>query len=311
MSNEVIAISFEALHNKSKIYIEKALSRKIGGDLEEYQLWASLALELLGKAALAHKHPCLVADPNHVSSLMVAAGVSITTDVKTIMARTVFERLKLIVVAFDESVRAFCQSITDRRNAELHSGELPFKTMRVEVWEARYWYACSLILTCFGSSFEDWIGSVEAEAPNRILQAKRDATFALVMAKIEEAKTRFAAMRQIERETAVLDATRSPVSAFSSYFDFSNDHEWRQVCPACQTDGWLGGDKWHEEVNEEVFGNSLWESVERIYSANEFICPACRLHLQGSDEVEAASIEGNHTELEEREVEHEPDYGNC
>lgn len=57
------AISEEALLGKSRAYIAKALRRKGEQDLEEYQLWASLALELLGKAALAHRHPCLVVDP--------------------------------------------------------------------------------------------------------------------------------------------------------------------------------------------------------------------------------------------------------
>ena len=54
MPDEVfIAISGEALHSKSKVYISRAMMRKAANDLDEYQLWASLALELLGKAALA------------------------------------------------------------------------------------------------------------------------------------------------------------------------------------------------------------------------------------------------------------------
>ncbi|HWK32608.1 MAG TPA: hypothetical protein VNR51_02870, partial [Hyphomicrobium sp.] len=61
--NVFIAISGDALHAKSKVYIGRALARKAHGDLEEYQLWSSLALELLGKAALARKHPSLVVDP--------------------------------------------------------------------------------------------------------------------------------------------------------------------------------------------------------------------------------------------------------
>ena len=39
--NVFIAINGEALHSKSKIYIGRALARKGGGDLDEYQLWAS------------------------------------------------------------------------------------------------------------------------------------------------------------------------------------------------------------------------------------------------------------------------------
>jgi hypothetical protein len=311
MSEEVVAISFDALIAKSQVYITRALTRKAGGDLEEYQLWASLALELLGKAALAHKHPCLVADPNHTDSLFVAAGVAVTTDVKTVTARTVFERLKTLVTSFDEPVRKFCQGISDRRNSELHSGDLPFKTMRLEAWEREYWYACSLILKAFGSSFETWIGGAEAENSNRIVQAKQDATFALVMSKIEESRALFAARPQKDREAAIAEATDLPPSAYSSYFDYVNDHEWHHTCPACQSPGWLAGDKWHEGVIEQDYGYSMWETVERSYSANEFVCPVCRLHLQGSDELEAASLDTETSDLDEREVVHEPEYGNC
>jgi hypothetical protein len=87
MPDEVfIAISGEALHAKSKVYIGRALARKGSSDLDEYRLWASLALELLGKAALARKHPSLVVDPTHWQSMFVAAGINVTTDVKTITA---------------------------------------------------------------------------------------------------------------------------------------------------------------------------------------------------------------------------------
>src|SRR5437868_13762447 len=45
------AITKEGLLGKSKVYISRAFRAKLAGDIEEYQLWASLALELLGKAA--------------------------------------------------------------------------------------------------------------------------------------------------------------------------------------------------------------------------------------------------------------------
>src|SRR3546814_10050354 len=89
MPDEVfIAINGDALHAKSKVYIGRALTRNGAGDLDEYQLWASLALELLGKAALARRHSSLVVDPTHWQSMFVAAGINVTTDVKTIAARS-------------------------------------------------------------------------------------------------------------------------------------------------------------------------------------------------------------------------------
>jgi hypothetical protein len=175
-----IAINGDALHAKSKVYVGRALARKGAGDLDEYQLWASLALELLGKAALARKHPSLVVDPTHWQSMFVAAGINVTTDVKTITAKTLFERLAHLVPRFDKTVQKFCQDIAERRNAELHSADLPFRTMRLEGWEARYWHACDTILHHMGSSLEHWLGAGGAKAPRQLLDEAAQALEAAV-----------------------------------------------------------------------------------------------------------------------------------
>ena len=47
------ALSADALMGKSQVYIGRALAAKAAGSMGEYQLWASLALELVGKATLA------------------------------------------------------------------------------------------------------------------------------------------------------------------------------------------------------------------------------------------------------------------
>ena len=85
------AITQEGLLGKSRVYIRRAFRAKGGGDLDEYQLWASLALELLGKAALAKIHPSLVVDPTHFKSLFAASGIIVSTDVKTINAATLYK----------------------------------------------------------------------------------------------------------------------------------------------------------------------------------------------------------------------------
>jgi hypothetical protein len=56
------AITEQGLLAKSRVYIQRAFRAKQANDLDEYQLWASLALELLGKAVLASIHPSLVVD---------------------------------------------------------------------------------------------------------------------------------------------------------------------------------------------------------------------------------------------------------
>lgn len=104
------ALGSDQLYAKSQAYITRALHRKGSGELDEYQLWASLALELLGKAALSSIHPSLIVDPTHYPSLFAAARVNFTTDVKTIGAHTLFERLRHLSARFDERVRGFCNS---------------------------------------------------------------------------------------------------------------------------------------------------------------------------------------------------------
>jgi hypothetical protein len=54
-----------------------------------------------------------------------------------------------------------------------------------------------------------------------------------------------------------------------------------------------------------------FEEVEKYYSAERFRCPICELRLDSREEIEAASLDPDHMEIEEREREYEPDYGNC
>ena len=81
----------------------------------EYQLWASLALELIGKSPLAAVHPCLIADPQSHVSLFAAAGMNVGTDVKTITAKMLFERITHITKRFDKKTQEFCENMSLKR----------------------------------------------------------------------------------------------------------------------------------------------------------------------------------------------------
>lgn len=311
MTEVAVAISEEALLGKSRVYIAKALRRKSEQDLEEYQLWASLALELLGKAGLAHRHPCLIVDPTHSPSLFVAAGVSATTDVKTITGRTLFERLRQIIPPFDEDVRQYCVAISERRNAELHSGSVPFKAMKVETWEARYWYACNIILSSMGRDLDDWIGEGEAKEKQQLLAIAAERLKASVMVKIEAARVQFQGLPQKTREQLIAEADARNAAHYVELFKWANDKTWEARCVVCQAKGFLAGDSIHEEVIDETYDEGPWETVEITYSADEFACPVCGLHLTGQAEVVAGEYELEHTETDERQIEYEPEYGNC
>lgn len=303
------AIEAEALLTKSRFYITKALQRRASGDHEEYQLWSSLALELLGKAALSKVHPCLVVDPTHAPSLFVAAGIAATTDVKTITAKTLFERLKQLSTRFDEAVRVFCVEVSQRRNAELHSGEVPFRTTKAEAWEGRFWRACVIILELVNLTLEEWIGDEEAADARRSLNLSEERIRLAVLVKMEEAKEYFGSLPQKERDSLRFESETKFAFHYTNLFHFMNEHEWPLECPVCRSRGFLAGDYISEEITDTDYAE-LWEMVRREYLADEFHCPVCNLHFVGREELEVAGLDLGTTETEERQIDYEPDYGN-
>ncbi len=311
MSDDIfIAIDSDALYSKSKVYIGRALSRKSCDDLEEYQLWASLALELLGKAALARNHPSLVVDPNHWQSMFVAAGINITTDVKTITSKTLFERLSHLVPRFDKTLQKFCQDIAERRNAELHSADLPFRSMRLDAWETRYWHVGDTILRYMESSLEHWLGAADAKAPRRLLTEAAKALTAAVKLRVVAAKEQFEAIKKAERERLQKESQQREAYSQASLFKGLYGEIWTINCPACNCRAFMTGDQTSEDITEERDEYDIWEIVRREFEGEEFCCPTCDLILMGSDEIIAANLNYIYEDEQEREMKYEPDYGN-
>jgi hypothetical protein len=308
----VPAISSEPIFAKSKFYIQRALRRKEANDLDEYQLWASLALELLGKAALASIHPSLIIDPTHYQSLFAATGINISTDIKTIAAHTLFERLRHLAPKFEEPVKLFCNAIAQRRNAELHSGDTPFKTMKLEAWEARYWHAAQLILNMMKLSLDEWLGASDAKAPKQLLLHATKAKADAVVIRVQQAMEKFNSLKKAEREQALSRAQTKNFYEYRDLFRLLADAEWEAECPACSGKAYLAGMIVSEEIVDSTNGeDGAWEFVERSFVAEEFHCPVCDLQMQGSDEIEAAGMSTDHEAVEQREQEHEQEYGNC
>jgi hypothetical protein len=300
-----------AILGKSRHYILKALRCKEVSDNGDYQLWASLALELLGKSCLARKHPSLVADPTHSISLLAASGINKGTDIKTITAKTLFERLHTLIDGFDNKVREYCNEISQRRNAELHSGELPFANMELASWEARYWHSAQLILSDMDLTLEEWLGADQAKSPKQIVEHARQAMADAARVRVETVSAEFQKRTKRDRESAVEESKTKHPYHYRGLFDFSPDNEWMHDCPSCGGLGILAGDQVGEEFTDDHDPENPWvEFVEKEYSADEFFCPVCQLRLNGQIELEACEIDTDIKEIEEREREYEPEYGN-
>lgn len=307
----ITALSADALMGKSQAYIGRALAAKATGSMGEYQLWASLALELVGKATLAKIHPCLVADPNSSASLFAAAGMNVSPDIKTIIAKTLFDRLTHVSKRFDEKTKEFCTNMSLKRNAELHSGEAPFEGAVAASWEGRYWHTVEIILETSDSSIEAWIGADNAKAPKELLAEYNHAIEEAAKIRVQTAAEAFGARPKKDRDEAHAKAAAIDLWNMRASFKLRADDIWETQCPACKSRSFLAGVKYNEEVSEEENGEDPYEElIDVFYVAEEFLCPSCNLHLDSRETIEAVGLEVDHVETDTRQREYEPDYGN-
>lgn len=308
------AISAEALLGKSRLYASRALKAKASKDSEVYQIWSALALELLGKAQLAAIHPCLVVETDNPNSLLEACGVETDSKVKTISAHVVFARLKHTVQKFGTPHAKACENISSRRNIELHSGMAAFAGMVDKDWEGHFWSTAQLILASMDLELEDWVGS-DSKIPATLASDFRTIRVEAAKQRVENARTTFLKPGDKKLSKKEIEELQKKSEAFDwntqrQAFRYSLlDKYWDVACPACGCRGFLGGDKIHEEVIDTDY-ESGYETVEQYFSPVEYFCPSCDLRLDGSDEMEAAELQDEHIDQDEREIEYEPDYGN-
>lgn len=305
------AFDHEPLYNKSKVYVERAVTHQAAGDIAACQLWASLALELLGKAALAAIHPVLVADPQDVDSVFAACGRPFSTTRRSILAKTVFERMRHVSPNFLQGDKDFCMDMANRRNAELHSGELPFVGMREGAWVPKFWRVCKLMLDAQGKTLTDWIGAAEAAKAEAAIQVVKtadivDAKFRTAREAFEKSNATEEARTLVRATTKFLNTSWQPIFG-RTHVDAFEAHR----CPVCGCEAAVGGELWNEEVSSAEREDEPWmELVEATYVTSGFRCVACQLKLDGRDELDLAGIEKEFVITEEREPDYEPDYGN-
>lgn len=297
------------------MFIDRALRARDDEDPVAFHLWASVSLELLGKASLAHIHPALVADPTQFKSLLSACGHTKTPHVRSITAKTVFERLVTTCQDFDDRMSRECMTMADRRNAELHSGESPVVGLDPRAWVPSFWRAVAVLLPTQGRTLEEWVGSDEAARAQKILDDSAETLAQTVLARIDRRRKEFSKAcppRSAKRRDAEQRARlrRAPPT-------YSSEEAYDEAdCPACGLSAWVFGREWDRDIIDERFEQYSEEDfhffylVRVSYAVESFYCDECQLTLDGSEEIEVAGLpEGFERELEE-DPEYEPEYGN-
>ena len=274
--------SEESLFSKAKLYIELMENRT--ADDWQFGFWSALSLELLARSALAHISPVLLADNRDWRNIAHALGESPTAkkfSPRSLPTGEVFSRLAELTPEFSEEIRGFCAEHTERRNSELHSGELAFANLGTSVWLPKFYFACSEILKSMNKGLEDFFP--KPEEAQQIVVLHDDAAAKAVQQDIKAHKQVWMNKSDDERSTASRQATT-----------WATRHAGHRVdCPSCGSQALIQG-KPSGAVKTEVDGEEIIQRQSQFPSS--FECTACGLRITGLSKLSACGLGNAYTE---------------
>ncbi len=302
----MLTFDYDSLFNKSRQFIAKSIAARETGQLDECQLWAAFALEILAKAVLAKINPALVADPRHDESLFAACGIPVKLSQKnhrTINAKTAYTRIRNLPPKTPTFDYDFCVDITERRSAQLHSGETPYVIMKLDDWMPKYWSACKVLLKL--QDLSDWIDADEAKMVEDVIHKRMTALRHSVVAKIQSSQQQFKARypegsiklqslqqleqrREAESPKPKLYTASIPWKKYPYEIIVPARTIKLEQCPACCYQGELACKRMHD--NPIVVEPFEYHTIVE-YTPTEFRCDICGLELKGSEELAEARME--------------------
>lgn len=298
--------SADALWIKSRLFINRALDDGTQGDFDERALWASLALEVLAKAALAQVSPILIASPNEEgTNLLIAAGlVAGEATFMSVPAKTIFTRCKRAFRPFDDGE---AQRFANGRNEYLHGGSATITTLPPDAWWPRYWRQVSILLTAQDRAIEEFVGIDRLADVERYLALNRS-----YLAERVESLTERARQRLAMRESGQMTTREAARWAWTTNLHLNLAHHTDAQCPACSATGRLEGDDvleydiQYEQVSEEDYDS--WADL--TVGSDYFSCPNCHLVLDSLDLISEAGLEESFPDTGDSSDYLEQEYGN-
>ncbi|MEF8697953.1 MAG: hypothetical protein V5B33_01295 [Candidatus Accumulibacter sp. UW20] len=268
--------SSDTLLAKAQLYIGQMNSTV--ADEWKYGLWSALSLELLARAALAHISPVLLADAQNWRNVMHALGKEPTAKRFTptsISTKEVLARLSELLPDFNQEVTGFCSKHAERRNAELHSGEIVFTGLGTAEWLPKFYRACKILLESMGKQLADVVSDPEL-ALEMIASLDNVAAKAVDQDIKAHAKV-WSNKLQKERESATFQATA-----------WATRHAGHRVsCPSCTSPAILHGSP-SGPVSTSVREDEVIQRQTMLPSA--FECIACGLKIAGYSKLSACKL---------------------
>ena len=268
--------SEEACFQKARYYIELMESSTPGE--WHFGFWSSLALELLVRAALARISPVLLADNSKWQNLHYALGgdsPSTRFTPTSISTKEVHLRLAELLPAFNKEISGFCAKHADRRNAELHSGELAFSAYGTSQWLARFYQACKMLLESIDKNLEDLFSDPESVVS--MIETLQDEAAIAVKNDIAAHAKVWLGRAEEEQQEAIAKANVWAIRQVGH----------RVVCPACNSQALINGSP-SGAVKRRVTEDGVEERQGVIPAA--FQCIACGLKISGHSKLAACGL---------------------
>jgi hypothetical protein len=301
----------EALWSKAKVFLNRAMDPEAGRSFDEQALWASAALELLGKAALSRVSPLLIAEPTEDGQNILIASGLIEGDARftSVSAATVFKRCQKAFRPFSASDAV---KFAEARNEYLHGSGIGFMTLPPQAWWPRYWALAVILVTALDREIEDLVGPDRARVVEAHLAQNAKNVEHRVEALIARAGQRLAQDQAGTLPALIQTEWRSSPEPTADLPYFSVEE-----CPACGKAGTLeGGDGSDvvsfEYVYDQEDGSPMGAQARINVPAEYFGCPTCHLVLDNYELIEQAGLPDSFEFIDENPEwpEGEPDYGN-
>jgi hypothetical protein len=264
---------------KAKLYFGRA--PEFDENSEERTLWLLLGLEFLIRAPLAKIHPTLLAIPEGDSILHAAGITRAGMKPKSVMTKTVLERLSKIDPSFGDDRAKDGLFLADLRNQELHSADAALANADPQVWMPKFLAVVEAVCTILDSPADDFVDEAILEQARAHAEAADKKMQHEVSQLVANAKMVFNALSPTEID-ARIKSVAPPVPGQRSY---------QRECPACQqqslrvviTPGRTTKPILDEDTNEIAF---------RVISvATSCECRVCGLSLSTTAQVMAAGVD--------------------
>ncbi len=270
--------SEEALFNKAQIYAEEMES--YAADEWQYGLWSTFVLELLARAALAHTSPVLLADASNWRNITYALGQAPTAkrfNPVSIPVTEVILRLEELIPDITKEISGICSRHLQRRNAELHSGELIFSELGTSKWLPNFYLASKALLAVMNKDLDDIFAN--AESAVSMIEAMEDQAAKAVEQDIKAHRQVWNNKPKEEKELSLGQAT-----------NWATRHGGHRVdCPACGSPALLQGSP-SGTVSTEV-DETTGEVIQRqTMLPTYFECVACGLKIAGLSKLSACDL---------------------